>query len=191
MTKIVMVAHGEIETDVDLRFCGQIDSDLTLMGRRQASDVGEVLRSDNYDHVFVSDLFRATETARLIGYTDVILSESLRERSGGEYEGYTFEELRDRLPPKSYKLWERDYFEAPLGGESIGDVYDRVVGFFNHTIRPLCSENTSVLIVAHPTPIMALLGYLKRFEEIEIPKITVHPTIPYVFRGDLPEVSER
>ena len=85
-----------------------------------------------YDAVFMSDLERCQDTTQyVIGHTHPrdtwTMAEELRERSGGSLGGLTYQEIRKKFAPRQYKLWQRDYFEAPPQGESYRDVEDRVI----------------------------------------------------------------
>jgi 2,3-bisphosphoglycerate-dependent phosphoglycerate mutase len=171
---------------------GQGNYPLTELGREQAKDTGKFLRDYRFDRVFVSDLDRAQETARIIlsinryRDTELELCEELRERSGGTVEGMPYPSIRKIMPPTKYKLWQRDYFEAPPYGESLSDVADRVLPFMRENVYPLIKDGQTVVVVSHAGTMRTIIGDISRCDEDQIMKLNVDNGIPYFFYGTPP-----
>lgn len=188
---LILVRHGQSRANEENRMCGQLDSPLTDLGREQAISCADELQSYQIDQAFCSDLTRARDTIEIIldrlnPRPDLIVTEKLRERSGGDHEGKTYPELRESLPPRQYKLWQRDYFEPPLGGESMADVADRIIPYFDQHIRPPYEQGKNVLVVSHAVVMKVLLGWIRNLDETQIVQIEIENAIPYVFSGSLP-----
>lgn len=130
-TRIVAIRHGETEWNRATRIQGQLDIALNATGRWQAHRVGLALADDGLDALYASDLWRAYETAlalhRATGL-DISVSEGLRERGFGGFEGLTFDEIGMRYPTEAERWRKRDAeFAPPRGGERLRDFFDRSV----------------------------------------------------------------
>lgn len=186
---LVLIRHGESEDNEIGKMGGQLNSSLTSLGKHQVNEAKKNLSGYNFDAVFTSDLLRAIETTQgIIGHrvpeSEWILAEELRERSGGVYEGMTYTELWKMLPPKKYKLWQRDYFEAPPLGESLSDLYDRVIPYFKEYVVPLVNQNKYVLVVSHANVMKVIIGFIKGLDETAIINLPyAEHAIPYVLYG--------
>lgn len=146
---LYVVRHGETLANVQQRYLGSLDPELTSWGRQQAQDLANVLPQD-IDVIIVSPRLRATETACILNERlklPLHVMECFRERDVGVFEGLTQAEARERYPElwaqNITRLWEA----GPTKGESIYDVVKRVRdGLVELEIN--YASNT-VLIVAH------------------------------------------
>jgi glucosyl-3-phosphoglycerate phosphatase len=118
----VLWRHGQTIWNVEHRFQGQTDIPLDETGEAQAEYAARRLATLRPDAIFSSDLTRAASTAaplaRLTGLT-VTLDKDLRERSGGDWEGLTDDEIAERYPAER-ATWN------PPNGEPTAAVADRV-----------------------------------------------------------------
>lgn len=85
MPKLVLVRHGQSVWNLENRFTGNVDVDLTPHGREEARDAGRKLRGIVFDHCFVSGLRRAKETLSLILAEGGNAGDEMRQ--GSEAEG--------------------------------------------------------------------------------------------------------
>jgi probable phosphoglycerate mutase len=108
----------------------------------QADRAARLLAALRPDAIFASDLNRATSTAaplaRITGLP-VSLDKDLRERHGGEWEGLTGPEIRERYPAE-FRSW------SPPGGETAPGVADRVFGALERIIETLPSGALAVVV---------------------------------------------
>lgn len=191
---LVLLRHGQSTANAKGIKAGQMDVPLTDIGIAQSKVVAETLRNYVFDAIFTSDLNRCIDTTRFA--TDNRyprdtwhVAEELRERSGGTFEGMSYTEIRKILAPKQYKLWQRDYFEAPPMGESMKDIEDRVIPYMRKYVFPLVNDNKNVLVVSHNVTIMVIVGFIKKIDETEIVKKKVDHAIPYFIYGRVPNGS--
>lgn len=185
---LILIAHGETLLDQEGRFNGSSDTPLSELGKIQAIDAGKLLSNTPLDVVFASRLGRSKATAwAIVGEQkrppDAIHMDeaALNERSFGLIDGLTLGEARGKFPPKKYKVWERDLFEAPPMGESLSDVMDRMVTFYKLRVFPLLKKGKRVCLVGHPIGVKMLLGWLNRLDEQELLEMQIEPVIPYEF----------
>jgi len=147
--KLLVVRHGQTQLNAEQRYLGALDPALNDVGIRQAEDLVHSL-PHNFDHIICSPLLRAKQTAEIIcSLLDKkpIYVAAFRERNVGVYEGLTQEEARAQFP----ELWRRNitrqWYEAPPGGETIAEVFERVDAGLNDLAKKY--SNDTVLLIAH------------------------------------------
>jgi len=122
-----MLRHGQTEYNAGSRMQGQLDTDLTDLGREQAVAAAEVLAKRQPLAIWSSDLRRAFDTAVALSERSgvaVRTDERLRETHLGEWQGLTHLEV-DARAPGARLVWRNDSRWAPPGGESRVDVAAR------------------------------------------------------------------
>ncbi len=127
MRRLVMLRHGQTEFNAGSRMQGQLDTDLTDLGRAQAVAAAEVLAKRQPVLIVSSDLRRAYDTALALGERSglqVRIDTRLRETHLGDWQGLTHAEV-DAAAPGARLAWRDDGTWAPHGGESRIDVADR------------------------------------------------------------------
>lgn len=96
MKKVYLIRHGLPEFPGGKGMCiGTTDIPMGEKGLRQAAEMATILPP--VTAVFSSPLARAVQTAQAIGMPITIL-EDLREMYAGEWDGLTFDEIRERYP---------------------------------------------------------------------------------------------
>lgn len=158
---ILLVRHGESETNLSKRFTGQLDAPLTALGRRQAEAMAEYLDRYTIDRIYVSSLQRAVDTAQTIVQRQncpLVRCDAFREINAGSWQGKTFSEIA-QLYPGSYQVWRENIALAwPEDGESCRQLYDRVIRLFTQLAETDGEE--TICIVAHATPIRMIESYI-------------------------------
>jgi probable phosphoglycerate mutase len=122
-----MLRHGQTEFNAGSRMQGQLDTDLTDLGRSQALAAAEVLAKRQPLVIVSSDLRRAYDTAETLAQCcglPVRVDHRLRETHLGDWQGLTHHEV-DAGSPGARLAWRDDARWAPHGGESRVDVADR------------------------------------------------------------------
>ncbi|HEX9175107.1 MAG TPA: glucosyl-3-phosphoglycerate phosphatase [Mycobacterium sp.] len=125
--QLVMVRHGQTEFNAGSRMQGQLDTELSDLGRAQAVAVAEVLGKRHPLLIVSSDLRRAYETAVVLGErtgSPLVVDERLRETHLGNWQGMTHGEV-DAAAPGARVEWRNDATWVPHGGESRIDVARR------------------------------------------------------------------
>ncbi len=149
--EIYIVRHGETLWNIDQRFQGSTDIELSDEGRRLARICGENLRDTHFDRVFSSPLCRARETARLfMGGRDIEIEvdERLRELNFGDCEGRIHKDLvSDPTLTFKYFFTQPELYVPDAKGEEIEHMMARAKSFMTEVIEPLNLER--VMIVGH------------------------------------------
>lgn len=165
--RLVLLRHGQTEWNAGSRMQGQLDTDLTELGREQAGAAAEVLAKRQPLVIVSSDLRRALDTATALGErsgVQVSVDERLRETHLGDWQGLTHLEVDDAAPGARL-AWRDDARWAPHGGESRVDVADRSVPLVNELIVAQSDwgrdePDRPVVLVAHGGLIAALTAAL-------------------------------
>jgi glucosyl-3-phosphoglycerate phosphatase len=168
--RLVMLRHGQTDFNLGSRMQGQLDTELTELGRAQAVAAAEALAKHQPLLIVSSDLRRAYDTAAALGERTgvrVRVDDRLRETHLGDWQGMTHGEI-DAVAPGARLAWREDATWAPHGGESRLDVAARSLplivelvtgepewGAVDEPARP-------VVLVAHGGLIAALTAALAR-----------------------------
>ncbi|GEJ47359.1 2,3-diphosphoglycerate-dependent phosphoglycerate mutase [Chryseobacterium sp. ON_d1] len=189
MEKLFLVRHGQSLWNLENRFTGWKDIDITETGIEEAKKAGLALKGERIDIAFTSALIRAQHTLSIIlneiGNPDipVVKDKALNERSYGNLEGLNKAETALKYGDEQVHIWRRSFDVVPPGGESLKDTYNRVIPYFESQIRPLLKQGENVLIVAHGNSLRALIMYLEHLspEEILEREIATGFPLTYVF----------
>ena len=124
---LVIVRHGESTTNVEKRYAGWSDVDLTEVGIQQAQLTAKILRQAGlvFENVFCSELLRARKTLGVIqsvypkGIGTTNFSWRLNERHVGQLQGMSVQAIKDTYGAERYLRWLSCLDEAvPLLDES-------------------------------------------------------------------------
>ena len=162
-----MLRHGQTEFNADTRMQGQLDSELTDLGRTQAVAAAEVLAKRQPLLIVSSDLHRARDTADALGDRSGIpvrVDTRLRETHLGDWQGLTHRQV-DASAPGARQAWREDATWAPHGGESRVDVAQRSLPLVGELVAAehewgLDDCDRPVVLVAHGGLIAALSAAL-------------------------------
>ncbi len=121
MHKLVLMRHGESQWNLENRFTGWTDVDLTDKGRAEARAAGELLHREGYafDIAYTSMLKRAIRTLWLTldaldqMWIPVVHSWRLNERHYGALQGLNKAETAAKYGEQQVLLWRRAYAIAP------------------------------------------------------------------------------
>ncbi|GAB4547141.1 MAG: 2,3-diphosphoglycerate-dependent phosphoglycerate mutase [Anaerolineales bacterium] len=121
MYKLVLVRHGQSAWNLENRFTGWTDVDLTEQGMREAREAGALLRAGGYDFdvAYTSVLKRAIKTLNIIqdemnlDWLPVIRAWQLNERHYGALQGLNKAETAEKFGEAQVKIWRRSYDVPP------------------------------------------------------------------------------
>lgn len=208
---LVLVRHGESRFNEMNLFTGWLDIPLTEKGIDEARSVARHCEKFDYDAVFTSHLERARETLVIIlsdqerigifhhsenerydipedvrpliseSILPVYSNESLNERSYGLLQGMDKKKVADTYGDDQVLKWRRGFLDTPPGGESLKDVYDRSLKYFQETIMPRLEIGETNLIVAHGNTLRALIKFLDNIDDNKISFIDLPFGEPLVY----------
>jgi ribonuclease H / adenosylcobalamin/alpha-ribazole phosphatase len=160
-TTTVLLRHGETPHTAEKRFSGAggQDPELSEAGLRQAAAVADRLAATGgVDVVLASPMRRTRQTADAVASAlgaDVREVDAFRECAFGEWEGLTFDEVRQGWPD-ALGAWMGDPKATPPGGESFTDVRRRVLRGRDQLLARYPRQ--TVLVVTHVTPTKVLVA---------------------------------
>lgn len=191
MPKLILVRHGQSEWNLQNRFTGWVDVDLTKQGEDEARDAGKNLKGFQIDYLFTSVLKRAIRTSELIleelGINEIPTQrdEALNERHYGDLQGQNKQEIGEKYGQEQLHIWRRSYDVAPPNGESLLDTRERVLPYYKEHIEPLLKQGKNVLVVAHGNSLRALVMYLENISKEEIASLNIPTGVPYLYEMDV------
>ncbi|MEU6949648.1 histidine phosphatase family protein [Streptomyces sp. NPDC046316] len=163
--RIVLWRHGQTSWNLERRFQGSTDIELTETGVAQARRAARLLASLKPDAIIASDLKRAAATAAelaaLTGHP-VAHDSALRETYAGEWQGLTHDEIVVRYG-EQYAAWKRGEPVRRGGGELETEVADRAAPVVLEYADKLPDDGTLV-VVSHGGTIRTTIGRLLGLE---------------------------
>jgi 2,3-bisphosphoglycerate-dependent phosphoglycerate mutase len=121
MHKLVLIRHGESTWNLENRFTGWTDVDLTPTGLEQAKNAGRLLKAEGYefDIAYTSVLKRATRTLWHVldemdrTWLPVVNSWRLNERHYGALQGLNKADMAKQYGEAQVLIWRRSYDTPP------------------------------------------------------------------------------
>ncbi|NRA86506.1 MAG: 2,3-bisphosphoglycerate-dependent phosphoglycerate mutase [Rhizobiales bacterium] len=186
---LTIIRHGESQWNFEKRFTGLSDIGLTAKGVEEAKQAGQILldQNINYDMAFCSKLKRAKNTLDLVLETmqhkdiEIVAHKALNERDFGDITGKYHRDIINQYGQTQVDIWRNSYESAPPNGESLEDLADRCLPYFNSEILTQYQLGKNILIVAHSVTIRALLMQIKQISKIDIVHLSVKNGQPLNF----------
>jgi len=214
MPTLVLLRHGQSQWNLENRFTGWVDVNLTAEGEAQATRGGELIKAEGIeiDKAFTSVLTRAIRTCNLAleaagqSFVPVVKDWRLNERHYGGLTGLDKAETAAKHGEDQVKIWRRSYDVPPppleagsaydfkgdrryAGAdlpdtESLKTTLDRVMPFWTGDILPALKAGDTVLVAAHGNSIRAIIKSLFDLSDEAILEIEVPTGNPLVVKLD-------
>lgn len=211
MPSLILVRHGQSQWNLENRFTGWWDVDLTEQGEREARAAGELLARTGLlpDRAFASLQTRAIRTLHLALETcgRLWIPESkdwrLNERHYGGLTGLDKAETAARHGDEQVKIWRRSFDVPPppmeAGGpfdlsadpryagiaipttESLKDTIARALPYYESAIRPALAAGETVIVSAHGNSLRALVKHLSGISDADITGLEIPTGQPIVY----------
>jgi 2,3-bisphosphoglycerate-dependent phosphoglycerate mutase len=186
MPTLILLRHGQSIWNLENKFTGEADVDLTILGEQEARHAGMLLENYIIDIAYTSVLKRAIHTLEIIldemgKNIDVVESAALNERNYGDLQGLNKHHTINKYSEETVQAWRRSYNTRPPNGESLKDTYIRVIPYYKTVIKPQLKEDKNILVVAHGNSLRALMMFLDGYSAKEIANVNISPGIPRVY----------
>jgi 2,3-bisphosphoglycerate-dependent phosphoglycerate mutase len=211
MPTLVLLRHGQSQWNLENRFTGWWDVDLSAAGVEEALAAGRLLKEQafDFDCCFTSVLTRAIRTLDLVLYEmdrlwlPVTKDWRLNERHYGALTGLNKQEMVDKVGAEQVKVWRRSYDIPPpplpeespyyVGGdrryagvevprtESLKDTIARAVPYYEAEIAPALAAGKRVLVSAHGNSLRGIIKYLSKIGDEEIVGLEIPTGKPIVY----------
>ena len=211
MPTLVLLRHGQSQWNLENRFTGWWDVDLSDKGIEEARAAGAQLRDKGFefDCCFTSVLTRAIRTLHLaLHETDQLWLPTakdwrLNERHYGGLTGLNKQEMIDKAGAEQVKIWRRSYDVPPPPlpddspydvsadrryaaiavprTESLKDTIARTLPYYEQAIAPALRDGKRVLIAAHGNSLRGIIKYLSDISNDEIVGLEIPTGKPIVY----------
>ena len=151
VTRLLLIRHGESVWNAEGRLQGQLDPELSELGRRQVAALAPAVAALRPDRVISSDLVRARQTAEILGFSEPELDPAWREIDVGDWGGQLAGDVDQELMGR-WRLGEAD----PPGGESRPDFLARV----GAAVDALEGAGGTVLVSTHGGCVRMACGHV-------------------------------
>jgi 2,3-bisphosphoglycerate-dependent phosphoglycerate mutase len=190
MSLLVIFRHGQSQWNLENRFTGWVDVELSPKGIEEAKQAGLKLKDYRFDYAYSSALRRAQDTLKIAlgasGHPPVqtVYDEALNERMYGDLQGLNKAETAQKFGEEQVKIWRRSYDIPPPNGESLKDTAARVIPYFEKEIVPKLKGDRKVVIAAHGNSLRALIMYLEKMTPEQILEFEIGTGVPRVYELD-------
>jgi 2,3-bisphosphoglycerate-dependent phosphoglycerate mutase len=212
MPTLVLIRHGQSTWNLENRFTGWWDVDVTELGEQEARAAGTMMaeRGLDFDICFTSLQKRAIKTLHLALesmdrlWLPVEKDWRLNERHYGGLTGLNKAEMIAKVGEEQVKIWRRSFDIAPpplendsefdltadrrYAGievpptESLKDTIARVLPYWESRIAPALNKGQRVLISAHGNSLRALVKHLSNIPDEEITGLEIPTGQPIVYQ---------
>ena len=214
MPTLVLLRHGQSQWNLENRFTGWVDVDLTAEGEAQAKKGGELIKAAGLqiDHAFTSVQTRAIRTGNLAldaaqqSFVPVTKDWRLNERHYGGLTGLNKAETAEKHGVEQVTIWRRSYDIPPPelapGGEydfakdrrykgatlptteSLATTLVRVLPYWESDIAPHLKAGETVLVAAHGNSLRAIVKHLFQVPDDKIVGVEIPTGNPLVIDLD-------
>jgi 2,3-bisphosphoglycerate-dependent phosphoglycerate mutase len=211
MPGLVLLRHGQSQWNLENRFTGWWDVDLSEKGIAEARAAGRMLadKGMDFDHCFTSVLTRAIRTLHLVLHEmnrlwlPVTKDWRLNERHYGGLTGLNKQEMIEKVGAEQVKIWRRSFDIPPppldsdspwrLAGdrryagigvpetESLEDTIARVLPYYEAEIEPLLRQGKRIVVSAHGNSLRALEKHLSGISDEDIVSLEIPTGQPIVY----------
>ncbi len=214
MPRLVLIRHGQSSWNLENRFTGWWDVDVTEKGAAEARAAGELMAAKglDFDMTFTSLQTRAIKTLNLaleaMGRLWLPTEKDwrLNERHYGGLTGLDKAETAAKHGAEQVHIWRRS-FDIPPPVQEAGSKYDlsqdrryagiaipqteslkdtiaRVLPYYEERIAPLLRDGQRVLISAHGNSLRALVKHLSNIPDDDITGLEIPTGQPIVYELD-------
>jgi len=211
MPTLVLLRHGQSQWNLENRFTGWWDVDLSDKGIAEARAAGALLRERGFDFdcCFTSVLTRAIRTLHLVLHEmdrlwlPVTKDWRLNERHYGGLTGLNKQEMIDKVGADQVKIWRRSFDIPPpdlpadspydvtgdrrYSGiavprtESLKNTIARAVPYYENEIAPALKAGKRVMVAAHGNSLRGIIKYLSEIGDDEIVGLEIPTGKPIVY----------
>ena len=202
---LLLLRHGQSVANAEGRFAGWLDVPLTTCGEQEAMRAAQLMAEHAVrpDVVHCSALIRSRRTAEIVletlnlSWVPIRSTWRLNERHYGALQGRRKSDVRGAVSEQTFQHWRRAFHGRPPvsadqpdlpadpryaaalpHGESLSDVQFRLMPYWEEAIAPDLRAGLVTLVVAHGSPLRALIMHLDAVGEAGIAMVNVPTGIP-------------
>ena len=186
----MLIRHGRSEYNEKGIWAGWDEPPLTPNGREDVRIAAEALRDIHFDLAYTSHLTRHQQTLYVLKKTlqrkdlPVIINDALLERNYGDFTAKNKWEVEKKLGKEEFIKLRRSWDYPIPNGESLKDVYERVVPYYKDEILPKLKSGKNVVIASSGNALRSLVKYLENISDNNISKLEIATGEVYVYQID-------
>jgi 2,3-bisphosphoglycerate-dependent phosphoglycerate mutase len=190
MVHLVIFRHGQSVWNLENKFTGWVDVELSSKGIEEAKSAGIKLKGYKFDEGYTSVLKRARITLEIalkeceMDKIHVTSNAALNERMYGDLQGLNKSETAAKFGEDQVRIWRRSFDIAPPGGESLKDTAARVIPYFESEIAPKLKSGKNIVLAAHGNSLRALIMHLEKMTPDQILEFEIGTAVPRVYELD-------
>ena len=214
MPRLILIRHGQSQWNLENRFTGWWDVDVTEKGAEEARAAGRLLAARGMlpTLAFTSLQTRAIKTLHLALeecgrlWVPEIKSWKLNERHYGGLTGLDKAETAAKHSPEQVHIWRRSFDIPPPpmasgsefdlsadpryagiavpATESLKDTIARVLPYYEGEIAPALRAGETVIVSAHGNSLRALVKHLSGISDADIPSLEIPTGQPLIYELD-------
>jgi len=214
MPSLALLRHGQSQWNLENRFTGWVDVDLTPQGEAEAANAGKLLAASGvpFDKLFTSVQTRAIRTGNIavekagLAWLPIERDWRLNERHYGALTGLDKAETAAKHGDEQVKVWRRSYDTPPPpleaggefdlskdrryagvtvpGTESLKLTLERVLPYWNEKIAPELKAGKNLIIAAHGNSLRAIMKHLFAVADAEIVNVEMPTGNPLLIELD-------
>ena len=168
MKRLVFIRHASTVANEKGLLCGSMETDISEKGKLEIvclKDKIEKLKQEEswkFSKLYVSESKRTEETVKDIAYLEnleIIKIKDLGEIDFGDFEGKTFEWIRNEYPKEYDKLCSEGFDYRYLNGENAIEAYEKNKRAVEYILKDMEDDSTAI-ICAHGGSIRNILSYM-------------------------------
>jgi 2,3-bisphosphoglycerate-dependent phosphoglycerate mutase len=214
MPHLALLRHGQSQWNLENRFTGWVDVDLTTQGEAEANRAGMLLKDSGvaFDRLFTSVQTRAIRTGTIaieaagLAWLPVEKDWRLNERHYGALTGLDKKQTADMHGEDQVKIWRRSY-DVPPPPLAPGGLYDlstdrryagiaipateslkltlqRVLPYWTHGVAPHLSVGRNLIVAAHGNSLRAIVKHLFGVQDADIVGVEIPTGNPLLITLD-------
>ncbi len=186
MAYLILARHGITNWNAEGKWHGITDIPINDQGREEARRAGEKLKHLKIDKAYSSELTRTKQTLEEICNTLEIscptnTTPALNERDYGIYTGKNKWQVKEEVGEEEFLKLRRSWDHPIPKGESLKDVYNRVVPFYEEVILKDLKKGNNILVVSSGNTLRALIKHIQNISDEEITKFELGFGEVYVY----------
>ncbi len=200
MATLILIRHGESQWNLENRFTGWVDVELSAKGVQEAAAAGKKIAGYKLDQAYTSVLKRAMNTLDLAlqsaGKTGlpIIRDKALNERHYGALQGLNKGETAKKYSDEQVHIWRRSYdvppptektdFNPEGFSESLKDTAARALPYFEKHIAADLKKGKNVIVAAHGNSLRAIVMHLEHMTKEQVLDLNIPTATPLVYELD-------
>ncbi len=200
MATLILLRHGESQWNLENRFTGWVDVELSAKGIEEAKSAGAKMAPYKIDKAYTSILKRAINTLDLAlqssGKSGISITRdaALNERHYGALQGLNKAETAKKYSDEQVHIWRRSYdipppidktnFNPEGISESLKDTAARSLPYFDKYIAADLRNGKNIIVAAHGNSLRSIVMHLEQMTKEQVLELNIPTATPLVYELD-------